>query len=490
MQTDDMARAKHRNRVLVDGLASSTAPPPQRQGSRINSKLSWWLVAVVALAPLPLASNRPIFWAATALAVGVIASVYGIALSRTGRPLRIVLPRDLLIAIPFLIVAGFLVIQMLPLEQILGPARFLSASGATVESSTLSIAPGETWLMLLRLASYALFFFLMLQVAANGQRAERLLVATFVIIVGYAVLSLVMLTQLGDTLLFIDKLAYKGDATATFVNRNSFATFLAFGTVIGTVLLMRSRAPEPADGDQVPEPSGTWYATIAIAVGLVFVVAALLATRSRMGLFAALTGTVISLLLGAIRFRHLGAKWIFVGLGTVVAGVATLFLLDGGVLERVVSIEGSADERGALYAQVLQMIKARPWLGYGGGSFESAYPLFHQLPVDIDAIVDHAHSSYLTLWVELGVVVGTIPMLMVFIAGVAAVRRYWSSAAHWATPLAAAGVIVVAAVHSTVDFSLEIEANVYMFLAVVAIGLARIGSAEGGFWRVRARTKP
>jgi len=449
-----------------------------RDNNQPNDRLAWWVVAVVGLAPLPLASNRPIFWAGTALVVALGAALYGVSLFWSGRTLRGVSWRGALFAVPFAIVVAFLVVQVLPLAAEAGAARIVTAAGAAIESPTLSIVPGDTLLMLLRITGYALFFFLVLQVAANAARAEWLLKLMFAIIAGYAVLSLIMLTQLGDTLLIVDKWAYKGDATATFVNRNSFATFLAFGAVIGTVLVMGSRAPTATDSER-PEPPGGWGRTIAIIVGLSFIFVALAATRSRMGLFAALVGSFVVVVLAAVKFRSVAARWVLIGVGLAGAGAAVLFVVDGGVLERLVSVEGSADDRLALYAQVVQMIAARPWFGYGGGSFEAAYPLFHQPPVSTDVIVDHAHSTYLTLWVELGVVVGTIPMLMVVFAAVTALRQYQRSPSHWAPPLAALGVIIAGAVHSTVDFSLEIEANVYMFLAIIAIGVARVGSKGG-----------
>ncbi|MNU11818.1 hypothetical protein D3C72_2599710 [compost metagenome] len=42
----------------------------------------------------------------------------------------------------------------------------------------------------------------------------------------------------------------------------------------------------------------------------------------------------------------------------------------------------------------------------------------------------------------------------------------------WRAQTVAVGAIAVGAVHSTVDFSLEIQANTIMFLALIALGYA------------------
>jgi O-antigen ligase len=371
-------------------------------------------------------------------------------------------------------IAAFLVLQMLPLPEFVASHPFVTAAGKIIASTTLSISPGDTALMLLRLSGYWLFFTMVLRVSADAGRANRMLLALFAIIAAYALLGLALLTQFGDTLLWVSKWAYQGDATATFINKNSFATFLAFGVVIGLVLFVNNRAVLGDDVDEPGEP-GSWGVGAILICGLLFVGAALLATHSRMGVLAAITGCMLALPLSLSKLGLRRTNMIVSGFAVILAVLLLAILFGGGVVERLTSIENATDVRIALYRQVLRMIADRPWLGYGGGTFQQAYPLYHLPPVGSDAVVDRAHSTYLTLWVELGLAFGSVPMAMVAGAGVACLRLFRISDTNWATPLAAAAVIVVAAVHSTVEFSLEIEANVYLFLAVLAIGLGRLG---------------
>lgn len=117
------------------------------------------------------------------------------------------------------------------------------------------------------------------------------------------------------------------------------------------------------------------------------------------------------------------------------------------------------------------MIALRPWLGYGGGAFELAYPLFHRLLVSADLVRDKAHSTYLGLWAELGIIAGSVPLIPVACIRIDALDLYLKRRGDWRAPAAAFCVVLVAALHSLVDFSLEME--VFLFLALLTLGVAR-----------------
>lgn len=441
------------------------------QHTMLNGRLAYFLLGFLALVPLPLGSNRPLFWTVSALLVGVFAAVYFFSLARSGGSLRFPVSRLAIVVVGFGLLCGFLVIQAAPLGALLGPIQF-APRGVAVSANALSLAPGATWLMFIRMAGYGLFFLLILQVAVNRERAQFLLEAIFFIIAAYAAFGLLELTQLGDTILGLQKWTYQGYATGTFINRNSYATFLAFGLVIGASLFLRSftRAANSEDGSTTRVTMTS--KSLIVLLGTLFVGAALLATQSRMGLFAGVIGSAVVIALGASKLSLRGRGWA-IGLALLVLGVAVLlFMFGGGVLERVGSIESSADVRNALYAEVWEMIWARPWLGYGGGSFEVAFPLIHHAPVSADLLWDKTHSTYLALWSELGLVAGSIPMLIIAILVLRTFLAFWRTTSAWSIPLAAVGVVIAGALHSTVDFSLEIQADTYFFLAVLALGLA------------------
>ncbi|MDX6767094.1 MAG: O-antigen ligase family protein [Candidatus Methylacidiphilales bacterium] len=430
-----------------------------RRSGRLNTVLAWFLVAAVGIAPIPLASNRPFFWAMWAGLIGFGGIIYLGALWLRGEDLRVPLRQLWLPALAWLAVLGYLGLQMLPV-----PSSFVTVAGDVVASPALSLAPGATLLMLLQLATYGLFFLLMLQVAANRSRARNVGVALLLVIAAHALYGLVALIILDDSLLFFSKWSYVGFATGTFVNRNSFATFLASGVVLGVLLALREFRSGRAHAGMAP--------IYLAATAMIF--ATLLATGSRMGLLAGLVGTGLAALLAAGKGDAAKGRRgrLLLAAIPVVAGIALLLLYGASTFDRLGSLENDANVRGDLYMQVFGMIAARPWLGYGGGTFEVAYPLFHQLPVSPDLVWDKAHSTYLSLWAELGLVFGSLPILVVAGFAALALRFYLARRGDWTAPAAAFCVTVVVALHSIVDFSLEMQANVFLFLAILAIGVA------------------
>lgn len=444
-------------------VARNAARSADRQ-RRLNSMLTVVLVAMVAIAPLLLGSNRPFFWGAWAAVIGVIALVYLTLLLMRGESLRVPLGRLWLPAGLLTALLVFLGVQLAPIAT-----TFIGVTGDVVQSATLSIAPGTTWLTLLQFATYGLFFFLMLQAAANRSRARRIAVALFVVVVAHALYGLAALMLLDDALLFFSKWAYEGFATGGFVNRNSFATFLAFGLVLGVLLAAREL-----------KESGSRSNAVMLLAGSALILATLVATGSRMGLLSGLVGAAVAALMaGAKGEKAARTGSLLLAAITVISAIAVIVLYGAATFDRLGSLENDANVRGDLYQQVVGMIAARPWLGYGGGTFEVAYPLFHQLPVSPDLVWDRAHSTYLSLWAEMGVIAGSIPLLLVLWIGIEALRLYLGRrSGDWTAPAAAVAVIVVAALHSTVDFSLEMQANVFLFLAILATGIARRDTGE------------
>jgi O-antigen ligase len=439
--------------------------------SRLNDVLARVLLVLIALVPIPLGSNRPFFWATNAFAVGLISLIYIAALRRAGEPFRVNGGRLWPSLMLYVSVAIYLVIQSLPLSQLGTTASQLltipTANGIALSGQTISVAPTSTWLMLMRWATCGVLFFLALQVATRAHRREMMLNVIVGIVVAYAIFGLASLLQLGDTLLSMPKWAYEGSATATFVNRNSFATFLSFGAVV-TVTMLAGTFVRQDDGDgrrQVVDPIVLIY-----LLALAAILAALFATQSRMGVLSGIAGCLVVIILAQRRLRQRrGLLLLFVPTALLGAGLLA-YLYGQGLVERLGSQESTADVRLDLYSQVIEMIRARPLLGFGGGAFEQAFQLFHKPPVSPDLVWDRAHNTYLALWSELGVVVGSIPILLI---GAAAVRLAWKSSrsgSDWTGRIAAVGAIVVAAIHSLADFSLEIQANTILFVVLLGLG--------------------
>jgi O-antigen ligase len=211
------------------------------------------------------------------------------------------------------------------------------------------------------------------------------------------------------------------------------------------------------------------FAGVALALMLV----TLISTNSRMGVAAFGVAAIFFLLVLAMK-RASAGLWLSIGItiGVLVLASVAFSLYGATLLERLGSVERDADVRFALYEQVWEMIRARPWTGHGPDSFEVAFPAYHHLPVSPDLLWNKAHNTYLTNWAETGLIIGSIPILLGLWVFLRLLYTVYKRQRRYIFPLLGASVILQGAIHSTVDFSLEIQANMYMLLAIVALGYA------------------
>ena len=420
-----------------------------------NTVLGWLVLIFLSLVPLPLGSNRPLFWAVNAGLVSILGLVFGIAWLAGGEGLRVRL-RDLgLLPWAFGALCVYLLVQILPLPG----------------QPFLSDAPGATLLMLLRTLTYGVFFFIVLQVSLNPERAQNLLNMALVVLTAHAILALAMLRS-GDTLLGYDKVAYLGSATGTFINRNSFATFLAFGCVLAFAKLLADlqHALSERDPYDLDRP---WLHVSLAAFAFAALAGTIVATQSRMGVAAALVGLLVVAARSIPSVRIARVSAVIVATGVVALVGFVVVLNGGGLLERLLYTDQSWAERLDLYRQVVELIGIRPFTGFGGGSFQLAFQQVHQPPLGVDRVWDKAHNSYLTLLSELGLVAGLLIPLMLLTIGWMLARAPGGSARERLPVTVALGVLAVGASHSLVDFSLEIQAVTLWFVAFLACGLAQ-----------------
>jgi O-antigen ligase len=433
------------------GTASSGGV--NRAQHRLNGMLALALVIVVALAPLPLGSNRAAFWLTWTTILAGLGLAYGLGVIWAAGTVRVTLGSFWPEATMMLALIAFQLFQLLPL------GTWLPLPGG----ATASLDPDSTRLTLLATAGLALFFFLFAQVSSNRRRARRILLALFLLVVAYAILGLLSLTQWDDTLLGFEKQYYRGVATASFVNRNTYATFLASGLAMGAPLLVS--AVVGAGGETFAR---RLLMPLLLLVGMGFIAAALFATDSRMGTFAGLTGAVLGLVGGALTFRGSVVGKVLIVVAVATAAVALALVFGVGLIERLIFQRGDP-EREALWALTWSAITERPLLGYGAGSFEATFLAFQRPPLDGGTTWSHAHSTYLALWYEHGLVAGSMPLLAIaLLLGrcVIALRDPSSTVVSLAT----LGVGFVFAVHSLVDFSAEIYADALLLVAMLALG--------------------
>jgi len=311
-------------------------------------------------------------------------------------------------------------------------------------------------------------------VAGPPTRARRIGWAIYAGVVAHAVWGLVALNLLGDSHFWGEKQVYRGAVTGVFVGRNAFATFLGMGAVLGLALwIERRHAPRiRRPGILAPETvvAALFWTTLALLL------LALAGTQSRMGLVAATAGLVVVVL--ASRWPEGQRRGrLLLALAALAGGV---LLAAGGVLGRALFTLGDAAARLELWRQILPMIAARPLTGYGLDAFAPAFELFHRPGLSPALIWDYSHSTYLALWVEMGLLAGSLPLLAGGLVLARLIRLRRISRHDAALPVAALAAASLAALHALVDFSLEIQGNLFLLLAILGLGLARRMPPDGG----------
>lgn len=438
-----------------------------------NNRFAAALMVLAALSSVPLASNRPIWWLIWTVLIAAIAVLYQLLAWHRLRDggLR-VKPLAGLFALAALVPA-MAVLQASHLPTALpffAPA--MPAGLQTVTVHSLSVVPEASEIGALRFVGYLLFLALVIEVSTRRGRVIWMSRLLFFGITLQAIWALAALNLMGDIAIFGKKTAYLGMATGSFVNRNSLACFLGFGLILGGALLgtLASAEQNGAKGlrrvfTQFRDGGGL------ILVAMVIQALALVATQSRLGLFATLAGLTVTVALRLAQRRG-SRRWLLPLMAVILAGIIAL-LWGQGVLDRMLLTKSDAATRLDLYRQILEMIRLRPLVGFGFDAFAPAFEAFRAPPLNAGVAYGHAHNSYLALWAELGVPVGSLPPLLCLVAGGICLRRLWRKDGYSANALAALGALVLAGLQSMADFSLEIPANVYVFLAILGMGVAR-----------------
>jgi O-antigen ligase len=445
---------------------------------QLNSVMVWALVIMLGLAPLPFGAVHPFSWGFFACSVGIAASIYMIRLWSVGAVLRVPLSSIGVPAALFFILCGILVLQIMPLGAVFPALTAFTSGGMAFAADTLSINPGQTLLMLMRQVTYGLFFFLVVQVSQNRDRRELLLNAMLCITVVYAIEALLSL-QMGDTVLGVPKRSYLGSATGPFVNRNSLATFLAMGAVVALIQLGRNIVRQVARHRDDGMVAGLRSSITLYGVAYLLLIGVVFATNSRMGSFCALVGSLVVVAVVLSRVFHAKRAVLALVAGIIISVFVAIFFFGEPLFNRLVFAERSAEGRFELYSQTLELIGMRPWLGFGGGTFEQAFQFVSRPPVSTDVLWDRAHNTYLALWSELGLLGGSLPMLLCVFAGIRLLTALRGPGEDWPFQAAALAVLILCSVHSLADFSLEIQANTLFFVAFLALGLGTTYRNDG-----------
>ncbi|MFO7615322.1 MAG: O-antigen ligase family protein, partial [Bacteroidales bacterium] len=225
---------------------------------------------------------------------------------------------------------------------------------------------------------------------------------------------------------------------------------------------------------------------------LLFILLALLFSRSRAGITGAFIGFMTYVLLCRLGGKKLSmTAWAIMGTGV------TLLLFYGSaigfdqIIERFLAIDESVGSRITIWKDTWSIIKAHPF-GIGLGNYEHVMPVYNTLgPYGIKYI--HAHNDYLQILAETGWpgFIALVGGFYLFLAkSILRIRRMgpvMDPVRFYISVGAVSGLISIA-FHSFFDFNLQIPANMLYFVVLMVIVMSKEQPVSSK--RCGARNKP
>ena len=440
-------------------------------------------MAILVWAPLPFASNREWSGALLCLLVAALFAVWLILFisgqaqfcrqlwQRVRWPLALLMLVQIWVAVQLLVLPRGVVALLSPQAYAWhiadGPLR-------------LTLDQAATQYYLLRGCTITLGFFLALALVNSHARVRlflQVLVFSGTLQATYGVLMVLSGLEIG---FFVEKYAGKGVATGTFVNRNHLAGYLVMCLSAGIGLLLSQLARDTAGNWR--ERLRRWLRLmlspkIRLRIYLAVMVVALVLTRSRMGNIAFFTALAIAGLIALGSGRRFSWR--------LMALLSSLFLVDMLILGRwfgfdklmarleQTGVQPIAEEgRYWLDMFTVNYVGDFPLTGSGGGSFYGIFPSY-QAPA-LPGFYEHAHNDYLEFAAELGIPALLCLLLFVGMAGWNAVQlqRSRQTSLYRGAGFAVTMTLLWAAVHSVADFNLQIPANAFTFVTILALAFS------------------
>ena len=461
--------------------------PLTAEDQRIKDTWVFWsLVGLMFWMPLPLASNRtiPVYilitWA-------VFISLAQVWVWRHHLPQALAHMRRYAWPLGLLLLFVLLVwFQSVPLPKSwvaeLSPLAFEKQRLAEVVY--LSLTPQETRLYAFLSTAYLCLFASTLLLVRDKRRLELLsncivFAGVFQAVLGVILFSLGAHYKLAGAELIHDRV--KG----SFVYHNHFAGYMELCLSVGIGLMLAHLGEKTYSGSGWRHWLTNMFAFLLspkmrLRLLLVVMVIALVLTRSRMGNAGFFSAMLIVGVLSLILTRRSAPAMVALIISLIVVDVVVIGTWVG--LEKVVArvqettlltetgrTEESVEQRETVALKTLSIIKDYPLFGTGAGSFYKVY--FDYYPSQ-PPFWDHTHNDYAEWASNHGliglVIMGAFVLLTFIVSAVTLAKR--RSAVPRGMAFGTLMAIVAIAIHSWVDFNLQLPTNAATLMVILAMG--------------------
>ena len=351
-----------------------------------------------------------------------------------------------------------------------------------VVSTVTSVYFHQSKVELLKILNYILLYYIVVNNIKDFKRIKR--VITILVVIGCALAVYGLYNYLNgiEMIYGIEKKAYVGNLTATYVNSNSICAYLAL-TIPLAVGLFLSGILGRHSGDGKSRRSIT---TFILPPAIFVMTAALIFTHSRDG-WISFFASILFLSIILLRIRHKIPKTL-----TRIAVIVLVILIILGTvgsmsLYQAVKNKSAAslsnpfrgvplESRIDIYCGSLQMIADRPLLGVGPGNFPLVYPRYRDKKHII--FMNETHNDYLQFTSEMGIFSLAAFLVLLFLYFKYGIKYLVSSKNMYLLGLTLGCMVSIAgvALHASMDFPFQIPANALTFWVILGLTVS-IGRA-------------
>jgi O-antigen ligase len=361
---------------------------------------------------------------------------------------------------------AFLWVVLIGFAQLLKPQTVIDPAGLM----PLTISRPQTLYALLLWTALAALLWATTGILRWEGALRRLCWAIFLIGVFIAIVGILQRGQ-GNTEYYGLRPVRHGQPFGPFTNYDHAATWLVASTFIGAGLfaagLQRKRMPTSERFGQLTF----------IGFLLAIVLAGVFSTGSRGGINALfISGFVASFLAAGGVSRVRNQRLVRVGL-VVAAGLYAVFLYFHPLWLGFVggTLDASAAYRLSMYRSGVSMLADFPLFGVGLGCFTNAFHAYQER--FLVGFVDHVHSSWLEISLEIGLVgIAVLSAMTAFIVaslGRGIARKEFAARAVGAGAFAA---LLAVGVHAFVEFTFQIPAGIVLFTVLTGVAASLVGA--------------
>jgi len=480
-------------RAALDTLPSANSnqeSPASGRTAQISEHLAtWFLIALLTWVQFPFGSNRPWAWSLLSLLAAAVWLAWMPAgllrLDETTWALRrVAVPAMALLAV---ITWAFLQAATITPQSWHHVIWSVLADGtAQATAGAVSMNPFETVTEAMKLSTYVAIGWLAYWLARSHIQARRIFIAVAAVGTCYAIYGMFLSAIGSGQTMVLDDLAppYQRDVTGGFIAKNSFATF--DGIALAACILLLGDAAR----DTVVATRGIRQLAVTLiqlflgravflVIAAVILFVALVLSDSRGGLLSTLGGLLVIFTFGAVFAARRGTmRWAVTAFAATLGAMVVLFSISGDSLQtrfdQLVETRGQEDLRPVFWDAAIHSIEDYPYVGSGLGTFRDSYNLYADRFEPY--IIDRAHNDYLELALGLGIPMALLCVGALGWATLICVRGVMTRRRRRLYALGAVSATTIVALHSFVDFSLQMPAVAVLYAVVLGVGL---GQAQG-----------